>query len=913
MSIENPNQTLVPEKGHKKSESKKGLYSNEIEFLKRKHLYTEKDIKELKPEEILQMRRLINETEFLRNNNYKSEVIDSLDPEQISKIVADIKKERRESKAKRSAEKEKYIVANVKKEALSEIQAGKKSDETLKTAYELAEEKFAKTETQSKKPEAIIKNEEVIEEKQPEMQEVQTEMDLGKTTRSTEDVINSEGLVAGSETENKTERIKIPSSNKRFVEQAARATAKVATPFVGAAASIAGVKSILDVPSYLYQRFKVRGNIFGVGKGKGLAGSVEDLIKASSDKKGNRFEYKSEGMEEKYGKVAAERLRWGKDISIREAIKDLNKRLALTKEGQRSGWLSTDKEGKKSVEISEQRKRIAEILRNSRKQEKMPAEERQKEMKKILDDYTTTKVTGMQAAKEGLNTVIAASGAWSLRLVSYGILDAVGRHQRLEKEAKKTGEKVSFWKDTLVRGVTETLHDARYGNKDHPVMSGVKAWSNIVRYVGMTSIAASNFSGFGHDFEKVFDQFSKVGKGDFFASAAGNIEGGVQRTIEGYEHLFDKGKELFHGAENLFHTTPHIDVHGSHTLWGAIGKGMHQTYGDAFSHANEAQQTYDIDKVRLMIAHDPERYGLKAGVNLDKLSDHAINRINFTKVIEDFNKSGGLAKHLTEAQTHSIIENNSHLKEFFASHPHAPRSGANFDAILKGQGLTGENIDKTSDIKIENTENKELPSLAEYYKKSGEFGIGQGEQYNHGDKLNLNYLAEQQKASELEAELNPAGHAKPYFDLYHHQEGDNLHSLGQDHNTMTNVSTTKPTIENDNLHHFGHNLGTENKVHIPVEQRAEAAFHNMDKNINAFRIFTNEKMSYLDRMHALNNVMKDVKDNQVVNYNSFNFFRRGKEFFAIFGNKSIHITKDNINKIVELPKKALEEYLKKNK
>ena len=56
-------------------------------------------------------------------------------------------------------------------------------------------------------------------------------------------------------------------------------------------------------------------------------------------------------------------------------------------------------------------------------------------MKSALDDYTETKVNGIQASREALNTVFVASGAYGLRGLSYGVLAGVERRQRLSKEA----------------------------------------------------------------------------------------------------------------------------------------------------------------------------------------------------------------------------------------------------------------------------------------------------------------------------------------------------------------------------------------------------------------------------------------------------------------------------------------------
>jgi len=105
-----------------------------------------------------------------------------------------------------------------------------------------------------------------------------------------------------------------------------------AKSMIGSLASIAGIKAIYDVPKYLSERWQVRGMF---GKGKGLSGSMEELLEASW---ANHKRIATKG---------------GESTKVREAINDLNKRLNLTKEGSEKG--------------SEQRKKMAELLRENRR------------------------------------------------------------------------------------------------------------------------------------------------------------------------------------------------------------------------------------------------------------------------------------------------------------------------------------------------------------------------------------------------------------------------------------------------------------------------------------------------------------------------------------------------------------------
>jgi polyhydroxyalkanoate synthesis regulator phasin len=310
---------------------------------------------------------------------------------------------------------------------------------------------------------------------------------------------------------------KLKNAGEKVVEFFSHEEARkqVAESAVSMVASVAGVKSFYDVPNYLRQRFMVRGiNLGPFGQGKGMAGSVERLLDANKEMRGEI------GEESASGSDGVE----GESHSVRDAINDLNERLALTKEGDQKG--------------SEQRKMIAKLLMENRTKEQMNAEARSERMTTILDEYTTTKVTGMQATRETLNTALVASGTMSLRGVSYGILDGVERYQRLNKEAGE-GAKPEIFKDVILGGINETLEEATFRNSEDKSklrsgLDSVKAWGKILRVVGMGSTMSLRPEALGSDMEKVLDAFSgKVSLGD----VTENFQGSIDRTIEGYARV----------------------------------------------------------------------------------------------------------------------------------------------------------------------------------------------------------------------------------------------------------------------------------------------------------------------------------------------------------------------------------------
>ncbi len=322
------------------------------------------------------------------------------------------------------------------------------------------------------------------------------------------------------------ERVKTGFKSKPLETQIAKTT-------LSTVASIAGVKSFYDVPEYFRERFKVRG-LFG--KGKGMAGSVEDLLAANRQRR-----EKASGSEItsdiEPGQIENKEIE--KSTEVKDAIADLNKRLALTREG--------------TVKGSEQRKLLAKLLRENRIHEKHNQTERQQEMTNILDQYTTTKVTGIQAARESLNTFFVASGAYGLRGISYGILDGVERYQRLNKEAKNKGESVDFLKNVVLDSFKETWDEIRLkdesGKKSFKQkgLSAVKAWGKIARYAGMGVMAQWHPETAGNSIDKALAALQgKVS----FSDVAQNYKGNIERLYQFYSKTAAKGANILFTAGN---------------------------------------------------------------------------------------------------------------------------------------------------------------------------------------------------------------------------------------------------------------------------------------------------------------------------------------------------------------------------
>jgi hypothetical protein len=295
-------------------------------------------------------------------------------------------------------------------------------------------------------------------------------------------------------------------------------------------ASIAGIQSIVDVPAWLYERTKVRGKFLGIKVNKGLAGSVDDLLIKSFKMKKERSPNQNPGK-----KYEGE----GEKEEVMKAIEDLNKRLKLTREGSQKG--------------SKERKMMADLLLKHRKEYKekqqFNKEETKKEMSRIIDNYITTKTTGMQAARETLNSFFTASGSYALRGASYGIMDALERNLKLRKELKQEEttennnpenkglkEKIkkewkliknTFWgevKETYKEATFQDLNDKKR-SKLSKSLNTIRAWGKITRYLGIGIMAGYHPETAGDAIDKVIDALEgKVKLSDVENNFIGNIE-----------------------------------------------------------------------------------------------------------------------------------------------------------------------------------------------------------------------------------------------------------------------------------------------------------------------------------------------------------------------------------------------------
>jgi|GEM_PF-2402145 len=216
---------------------------------------------------------------------------------------------------------------------------------------------------------------------------------------------------------------------------------EVSKPWLQMAARTAGVKSLYDVPEYFRERLELRGVKIGQKTfGKGLGGATEELLDKSnaSTKPSGLGTSRKELYKEllhlekqnltnspEYKNLEAQ-IESTRPSEVRDAIKVVNKKLSLTKEGEQKN--------------SEARKEMSRILRENRNKEKADRQGVGAQVTTLLNDYTTQKVDGITAAKEALRTALAVGGVNGVMTIANLGFDAATLLRDSAQSARRSGE-----------------------------------------------------------------------------------------------------------------------------------------------------------------------------------------------------------------------------------------------------------------------------------------------------------------------------------------------------------------------------------------------------------------------------------------------------------------------------------------
>lgn len=241
---------------------------------------------------------------------------------------------------------------------------------------------------------------------------------------------------------------------------------------ISSMASSLGLRTVYSLPTWLWQRANVKGEW---GR-EGLQKHLEKTLEASQKRKNKAPEGTSQKAE----------------------MAEMMKIVKMTKEG-----------GQKNSAL---RQELANTIRKNRAENRNLNQQESVEIKKLIDKHAETKVNGLEVARDGLNSACVAGGAWYLRIFSRGLFDAANRYQRLQREAKPDQE-VSFFRDAIAKGVTETFQKAAFAfGKDKTAkqrgLEFAQAASTLMSYYGMGALSLLRPEVIIADIDRVIDTFS---------------------------------------------------------------------------------------------------------------------------------------------------------------------------------------------------------------------------------------------------------------------------------------------------------------------------------------------------------------------------------------------------------------------
>ncbi len=305
-------------------------------------------------------------------------------------------------------------------------------------------------------------------------------------------------------------------------------------------ASVLGVKGFIDLPTYGIQRAKVRG-VAGYGGLKGKTSELLDFVTekkgekksaSSNDKSHKEFRRELKNQFDAIEKTIEKNMPVGDRAAMRSALANVMwefrkspEAIAQMKQRMLETVRAKNTELPKGAGVSPMEQEVARILNIPEGDAKRLAL-RQDAIKEAVDRYGTTKVSGMQAIRETVNTASVALGHLAFRGAAYMALSPFERRQRLEQELAKSNlendlaaKRVAWrgenpdaapkpedikWKNVILGGIKETMYEAlgldakaresgikSTKTKTRRAIDAVRAWGVILRTAG---VGASAFS-----------------------------------------------------------------------------------------------------------------------------------------------------------------------------------------------------------------------------------------------------------------------------------------------------------------------------------------------------------------------------------------------------------------------------------
>ncbi len=181
-----------------------------------------------------------------------------------------------------------------------------------------------------------------------------------------------------------------------------------------------------------------------------------------------------------------------------------------------------------------------------------------------------------------------------------------------------------------------------------------------------------------HLFEAAIPHYSPMG-----ATIPSHVPSGAVGIHRGFEAFRDpaetaKGvaKGVMSGATEVKAAVEaHLNYQGGHSIWQEsqrqISARLHEHFdnlGAGNGNAAEALKTYNVDRLKDIIATHPGDYGLPEGANLDKLTAEQLKNVDWDKAFHETFDAEGITEKLADSQVDSIVENNEALREAAQAH-----------------------------------------------------------------------------------------------------------------------------------------------------------------------------------------------------------------------------------------------------
>ncbi len=300
---------------------------------------------------------------------------------------------------------------------------------------------------------------------------------------------------------------------------------KAAVPAVaGAMASIFGVKSFVDVPRYLSQKY------FTEQEKSGLL----EVYQAAESGREARRERAPEAPEDRDAGELAREVVGGKAAELTKAINE-------------SKYLTAEKK-------HQLLERISQINETHREKIDGAGEDRTKAFAEALNATIETRVKGTVALKEALNTVAVASGLSVARALVFGGVSAYERYARVTKEMESGKREGSLFQEVVVNGAKETLLAATFQEGETTgarIKNAAESWASIMRFAGMAAVG--------------MNELNQEGVSEAISKAIGVLESkSLEKTVGFVGENF---------AENAHHVASFFGLAGEHAGAGAEGVG----------------------------------------------------------------------------------------------------------------------------------------------------------------------------------------------------------------------------------------------------------------------------------------------------------------------------------------------------